>query len=183
MSWVQAGIARLRRLGRPDETTERTGIEAKIKEVMDDCFSRLREDVESGGRGPWIFTQRPDPEVYVAAILEICADERNDGIAEGAHAAYQHAELECVCRCRAHHRTGCPFCVQYESCAVHGDANPETLRPALLSDPYVVARALHRALGTHLPGMPDWDDPDLDQDYARAMVEAAAEVVASRIKP
>ncbi|NJO82031.1 MAG: hypothetical protein HC828_04030 [Blastochloris sp.] len=179
---LKKGLARLRRLGRPDETTLRVGHEAQIKQIVDTMAEQLREDQLQPAGAFWIVRQRPDPEVFLAALLEVFDEAIARTTVEAATAAYQHADLECCCRCRAHHRVACPICVRYEACPLHADANPADLQPQALLNPRWVAEAVHRELTDLLPGVVEWTNPDLDSAYREALVEALARVLLPRAR-
>lgn len=179
---LKKGLARLRRLGRPDETAPREGHEAQIKQIVDEMAEQLRQDQLRPAGAFWIVQTRPDPEVFLAALLEVFDEAIAKATVESAAAAYQHAQLECACRCRAHHRVACPICVRYEACPLHTEANPADLQPQVLLNPRWVAEAVHRELTDLLPGVVEWNNPDLDSAYREALVEALARVLLPRAR-
>jgi hypothetical protein len=180
--FLKRGLERLARLGRPDPNESRTDAEGQLKAIFDEMASQLREDQTRPRRGIlWIATPRPDPDIFVAAAMEVLDQARAEAAHQAATAAYQYAELECGCRCRAHNKMACPKCVRYEACPLHSDVDPSTLKADLLADPVWVAQSINRELAEILPGVVEWDDDALDPYYREALVEAVARVVSARM--
>lgn len=158
-------------------------VNLRIREILADYADELEE--RRVNHGPlWIFRRGMDHGAY-ARRLEAVVDESRFAGASAAIADDAGEAWSCSCRCRVHMRKDCIRCLLVERCPVHAEPDPETLRPATLEEPEMLAKELQAAYCEVADsyGAPtfvmDWDS--LPEGHRRAFTEALRRVVCSRV--
>lgn len=127
---LAAARRRLIDRGRPEEGIPRDELEQHVRAVFEAYKAALTESEEPPPRpGMWIFRPRPDPEEFVAAAVMLLERAEDLGREQAAAAAAETADWTCACRCRAHQKAACPYCVSVESCPAHSSPDPREVQP------------------------------------------------------
>lgn len=149
-----------------------------IRGILAEYADELAEE-RGRSRGLWIFRPSVDHEHY-ARRIDAVIDDASLKAASSAIAGDAES-WSCSCRCRLHMRAQCPKCLRVERCPVHTEADPASLRPAILEDPETLARAVHELYIESITEYEPQTWEQLPQWHRAALVEAYRQVITSRV--
>lgn len=180
---LSRGRAWLQERGLLDPTEPLPPLEEQVRALLDDLSERSAEAARGEKRGTLV--RGPDRALYVASVLAVFEELRNEGREEASEALLERVGWECCCRCLAHRKIGCPKCLNVYGCPVHSEVGPELLRPDVLRDPEQLAREVHATYLDQLelpegtPEPPSWTETT--PEFRKAFEEAVRRVVCARV--